>query len=1170
MSAKSKNAVIRRSRLILVAVWSLLLSVQTHTVQAAIDGCSAPISSSDYGGWSEGDFTLSNLVKNESGHLVLDPAGISWDQEGIALDAVKDISVTYVYQDGGLENARLGWLYDASSDMPEGEPRWIFDPLGSSPGSETQTFLTDPEGAALPYGSNARIVFVLELADGTRFYTKKAWNPVFESDCGSSNYGYAKKIKFYEEFAGVDSVCRKTNKMQFDTVSGYDAQGWLNAAPRSWLQEKGYGIPQGDINLKLIDGEKTPKAVMAAPDNVENAVILGFDAVNTNNAFDFNDLVFLVTFKTVGVIRLNNGAAMVPGGYHGFYTQLQFEAWDGMPAGSEVAYYYSVHYLTDSYANFIPDAAGQQIPVWHEIEASDWGEVHSFTAQDGTALFTEDQKPDIDETNILENWKNTKSPTYTHRKAVIDLVGKAVIGRDLLWKAELRGGRGTSPMVVDVKLSALVSRETVSRSVPVVQTNVVYSGSFDLPDPLDPEWFADPEARGHLKAVMIYDPETARASEAARSVIWDAGEKLSQRDIGTSPRTIYFPSMTENSYAGEALVTIQSGVTAYSGTLTHVPVLDGTFVVKTSEGTVVLSDGHDKKNELSGISGMSGTIDLDSGEYTIQLGNDPVLDGGTQLAADYKSYSVISSSGLSVLGTDTVSDALLNLAPSGGDDTSLPTNSELVNWILGYQKNGSTEQRLWLLGAVDHSAPAVMTPPGFPEWVFGSKVDNTMKASFHDPAGEDTTTFRAAHENRDVVVFVGARDGMLHAFDGGRFNWGDNPKTIPIEHRGHFVWSGETKETAQYGTGSELWAYIPGNLLGKMKNLYGKTGDSEAWLDASPALGDVYTNGAWRTVLIVCQGNGGHMVTCLDVTDPADPALLWEKGDPDLFNSRSSPVIGMIENDQWVAFLLSGVTDPADHPVIYMIDIASGAITRIPLDAAGESGKGGVGSGQPAAVDSDGDGYVDRLYVGTDKGFMYRVAIDGGVFSDLIVNSSERNAGEGIYGAPAVVTDDEGVRVFFGTGGDASATYHFYAYLDSKRGGTDSTTLEWSYALPAGHGVYASVFAAAGQVYFSTTTAVTEDPCEAGGASEGNLYAFKQVLDGANETIAPLSEIPLPKGSGRVAPIVDDQHLYIKTAFGTLQSFGGTTYNNEAAGVADGEIAVPVPEATIRSWREVR
>ncbi|MGD9877100.1 hypothetical protein, partial [Desulfococcus sp.] len=481
MSAKSKNAVIRRSRLILVAVWSLLLSVQTHTVQAAIDGCSAPISSSDYGGWSEGDFTLSNLVKNESGHLVLDPAGISWDQEGIALDAVKDISVTYVYQDGGLENARLGWLYDASSDMPEGEPRWIFDPLGSSPGSETQTFLTDPEGAALPYGSNRKIVFVLELADGTRFYTRKAWNAVFESRCDTKYDGFAKKIILYKEFTYGGSICRKANEMQFDTVSGYDDQGWLNAAPRSWLQEKGYGIPQGDINLKLIDGEKTPKAVMAAPDNTENAVILGFDAVNTNNAFDFNDLVFMVTFKTVGVIRLNNGAAMVPGGYHGFYTQLQFEAWDGMPAGSEVAYYYSVHYMTDQYANFILDAAGQQIPVWHEIEASDWGEVHSFTAQDGTARFTEDQKPDIDETNILESWERT-SPTYTHRKAVIDLVGKAVIGRDLLWKAELRGDRGTSPMVVDVKLSALVSRETVSRSVPVVQTNVVYSGSFDLPD----------------------------------------------------------------------------------------------------------------------------------------------------------------------------------------------------------------------------------------------------------------------------------------------------------------------------------------------------------------------------------------------------------------------------------------------------------------------------------------------------------------------------------------------------------------------------------------------------------------------------------------------------------------------------------------------------------------
>jgi Tfp pilus tip-associated adhesin PilY1 len=412
---------------------------------------------------------------------------------------------------------------------------------------------------------------------------------------------------------------------------------------------------------------------------------------------------------------------------------------------------------------------------------------------------------------------------------------------------------------------------------------------------------------------------------------------------------------------------------------------------------------------------------------------------------------------------------------------------------------------------------------------------------------------------------------MLHAFDGGRFRWSDNEKTNDVEHRGHFVWSGDTPDTAQYGSGRELWAYIPGNLMGKMKNNYAGAGADEAWLDASPALGDVYTDGGWRTVLIFCQGNGGHMVTCLDVTEPASPTLLWEIGDPALINSRSSPVIGMLDTGQWGAFLLSGATDAGDDPVVFMIDIETGEKTLIPLDAAGVEGQGGVGTGQPAVVDSDGDGYLDRMYVGTDKGFMYRVAMEGGSFTDAVINGGERSAAEGIHGAPAAVAHADGVRVFFGTGGDdAAVTYHFYGYFDTQRGEAGSPALEWSYALPAGHRVYASAFAAAGQVYFSTTTTVTEDPCEAGGASQGKIYAFKQILESPDAVPGPVSAVDLPEGSGRVAPIVDDQHLYIKTAFGTLQSFGGGIYNNDAAGVKNAEIALPVPEATVYSWKEVR
>ena len=93
---------------------------------------------------------------------------------------------------------------------------------------------------------------------------------------------------------------------------------------------------------------------------------------------------------------------------------------------------------------------------------------------------------------------------------------------------------------------------------------------------------------------------------------------------------------------------------------------------------------------------------------------------------------------------------------------------------------------------------------------------------------------------------------------------------------------------------------------------------------------------------------------------------------------------------KWVAFFVTGkVEDSSLFPAIYMIDITDGSVLRrvvlddpVDLDESGtiegaesDYGKGGVPSGQPAIVDSDENGYIDRMYVATDKGLMYKVNI---------------------------------------------------------------------------------------------------------------------------------------------------------------------------------------------------
>ncbi len=422
-----------------------------------------------------------------------------------------------------------------------------------------------------------------------------------------------------------------------------------------------------------------------------------------------------------------------------------------------------------------------------------------------------------------------------------------------------------------------------------------------------------------------------------------------------------------------------------------------------------------------------------------------------------------------------------------------------------------------------------------------------------------------------------------------------------------------------YGDGSELWAFIPANLLPRLKNNLlahldiktDRVGDEDqAYVDASPAVSDVYFDGAWRTVLLSAEGNGGDSVFCLDITDPLNPRFLWEFADPDLFRSRSSPSVGKIGrilvngSAKWVAFFVSGGDPRYDRnqdPSVYMLDVATGnVIKRVFLDSE-PAGRGGVPSGQPTIIDSDGNGYVDRFYIGTDKGYLYKVNIPDDPdspkygFSHCVVNtdftdSTGAEVGsdwryQPIYGSPVAVVKntftDNGrinynVKILFGTGDSpykedinvAGTRYHFFAYEDiAPKGSIDGSlvSLDWFYELPEGHRVFNSAFAAAGTIYFGTSTANTEDPCEGGGLqanNQGQLFAFdvEQPKDRTQPVLPKFT--PVVVGNIVANPVVDDQHIYVKAPGQGMLSIGSGVYNNDV-------LFGGWPEMRVRVWREL-
>ena len=123
------------------------------------------------------------------------------------------------------------------------------------------------------------------------------------------------------------------------------------------------------------------------------------------------------------------------------------------------------------------------------------------------------------------------------------------------------------------------------------------------------------------------------------------------------------------------------------------------------------------------------------------------------------------------------------------------------------------------LGAIVGSTPAIMDAP-----------------SLDPPPDADYPGFADANKNRRSIVWVGANDGMLHAIDAR--------------------------------LGKEVWAFIPFNLLPKLRALRSgqPVGDFRYFVDSSPKVADVKVNGQWRSYLIIGQGAGGTFYQTFDVT----------------------------------------------------------------------------------------------------------------------------------------------------------------------------------------------------------------------------------------------------------------------------------------------------------------
>lgn len=376
-------------------------------------------------------------------------------------------------------------------------------------------------------------------------------------------------------------------------------------------------------------------------------------------------------------------------------------------------------------------------------------------------------------------------------------------------------------------------------------------------------------------------------------------------------------------------------------------------------------------------------------------------------------------------------------------DTAAPTATELdasqtatlgssavLNYLRGDASNEGSSAGQYRprpagkLGDIVNSSPVYVVKPklGYPDSFEGSAY----------------SAFSTTYASRTPMLYVGANDGMLHAFEAS--------------------------------TGKEKLAYIPNAVFSKLANLTSNAYTHRFYVDGTPTMADAYYDDAWHTLLVGGLNAGGQGIYTLDITDPANfseanasSIVRWEftdNNDADLGYTFSQPAIGRMANGKWAAIFGNGYnnTDADGHAsttgqaYLYVVDLQTGTLlAKLATKAGSTTTPNGLAS--PKAIDVDGDNIVDYVFAGDLQGNLWKFDLTAANASawkvaygtpaspqPLFTAKDTSGATQPITTKPAVglhPTRGSGYLVYFGTG----------KYLETGDNGTTGTQTQTFYGI---------------------------------------------------------------------------------------------------------------------------
>jgi len=283
------------------------------------------------------------------------------------------------------------------------------------------------------------------------------------------------------------------------------------------------------------------------------------------------------------------------------------------------------------------------------------------------------------------------------------------------------------------------------------------------------------------------------------------------------------------------------------------------------------------------------------------------------------------------------------------DQKALISEDEL-NYLRGDQSkeqnkvNGTFRTRTSLLGDIVNSDPLFVSEENFGyDKLSGSE-------------GTGYVTYLEGKSAKNPMIYVGANDGMLHAF--------------------------------KASDGSELFAYVPGLIYANLPSLTKPNYSHKYYVDGAPTVGDVFYGGsAWKTVLVTPLGAGGRGVFALDVSTPdaafSESNVLWEFDGKnaaagstldDMGYPVGSATIGRFNDGKYYAVFGNGYGSANCKSGLFMVQIDAPSNVKFFDTGVGACTTNATQNGMstPSLVDYDGDRIIDAIYAGDLQGKLWK------------------------------------------------------------------------------------------------------------------------------------------------------------------------------------------------------